>query len=238
MATLQDYYNQLAPIYEPQIASLKAQEAGLAPQYQAQKSALEQARVNAFRNISNTASSRGMAFSGFTPEMEAQYTGTTFLPAMANLETQQLKGKQSLIDAINAANAERYAKAMGLSESAQQAEAKLAEEQRQFEQEQAMEAYKARLNQTPQVVDPYKGFNVTVNKNSEGATTGHNFFGPGNQPITAYQYYSGTGTGTQGLKNFLMNDTDPTSKKAYNDMVSGKYTGEQLVKKYPWIFGG
>lgn len=123
MATLQDYYNQLAPIYEPQIASLKAQEAGLAPQYQAQKSALEQARVNAFRNISNTASSRGMAFSGFTPEMEAQYTGTTFLPAMANLETQQLKGKQSLIDAINAANAERYAKAMGLSESAQQAEA-------------------------------------------------------------------------------------------------------------------
>lgn len=123
MATLQDYYNQLAPIYEPQIASLKAQEASLAPQYQAQKSALEQARINAFRNISNTASARGMAFSGFTPEQEAQYTGTTYLPAMANLETQQLKSKQSLIDAINAANSERYAKAMGLSESAQQAEA-------------------------------------------------------------------------------------------------------------------
>lgn len=123
MATLQDYYNQLAPIYEPQVASLKAQEAGLAPQYQAQKSALEQARINAFRNISNTASARGMAFSGFTPEQEAQYTGTTYLPAMANLETQQLKSKQSLIDAINAANSERYAKAMGLSESAQQAEA-------------------------------------------------------------------------------------------------------------------
>lgn len=145
MATLQDYYNQLAPIYEPQIASLKAQEASLAPQYQAQKSALEQARVNAFRNISNTASARGMAFSGFTPEMEAQYTGTTFLPAMANLETQQLKGKQSLIDAINAANADRYSKSLGYYESAQQAEAKLAEEQRQFEQQQAMEAYKAQL---------------------------------------------------------------------------------------------
>jgi predicted NAD-dependent protein-ADP-ribosyltransferase YbiA (DUF1768 family) len=146
MATLQEYYNQLAPIYEPQIASLKAQEASLAPQYQAQKSALEQARINAFRNISNTASARGMAFSGFTPEQEAQYTGTTYLPAMANLETQQLKSKQSLIDAINAANSERYAKAMGLSESAQQAEAKLAEEQRQFEQQQAMEAYKAQLS--------------------------------------------------------------------------------------------
>lgn len=123
MATLQEYYNQLAPIYEPQVASLKAQENALAPQYQAQKSALEQARINAFRNISNTASSRGMAFSGFTPEQEAQYTGATYLPAMANLEAQQLKGKQSLIDAINAANAERYSKAMGLSESAQQAEA-------------------------------------------------------------------------------------------------------------------
>lgn len=123
MATLQDYYNQLAPIYEPQIASLKAQEASLAPQYQAQKSALEQARINAFRNISNTASARGMAFSGFTPEQEAQYTGTTYLPAMANLETQQLKSKQSLIDAINAANSERYAKSLGYYESAQQAEA-------------------------------------------------------------------------------------------------------------------
>ena len=123
MATLQEYYNQLAPIYDPQVASLQAQQATLPAQFTAQKSALEQARINAFRKIGNVASSRGMAFSGFTPEQEAQYTGTTYLPALANLETQQLKGKQSLTDAINAANAERYAKAMGLYESNQQAEA-------------------------------------------------------------------------------------------------------------------
>lgn len=230
MATLQEYYNQLAPIYEPQIASLKAQEASLAPQYQAQKSALEQARINAFRNISNTASARGMAFSGFTPEQEAQYTGTTYLPAMANLETQQLKSKQSLIDAINAANADRYAKSLGYYESAQQAEAA---------NQAAIEAARIKATATNRSSGSSgggggsgtfeTGFYYTPSKSG-----GYSFYNDKGKPVTAYTYAANTG---QSIRSLLAMSNDKTDEKIVSLIDSGASLAE-LRKKYPYVFNG
>lgn len=123
MATLQEYYNQLGSIYDPQTALIKQQQAQLPGQFQAEKSALEQARVNAFKDISNTASSRGMTFSGFNPQQQAIYVGEKFLPAMANLATAQQESQYSLIQALNKINSERSQTALGYYENAQQAEA-------------------------------------------------------------------------------------------------------------------
>lgn len=53
------------------------------------------------------------------------------------------------------------------------------------------------------------------------------------KPITAAQYAKATGG---SLASFLQ--TDKNSQKAYNDYASGKFTYDQLVKKYPYIFGG
>ena len=91
------YYNQLAGIYDPQKTILQGQIAALQPEYEAQLSGLEQAKVNAYRDIETTARGRGMQFSGFSPEQQARYTGERYLPAVAGLKS-QLQGRKSALE--------------------------------------------------------------------------------------------------------------------------------------------
>lgn len=121
MATQQDFYNQLASIYDPQVQSIQAQQALLPAQAEAQTSALEQARTNAFKKIDNTASARGMTFSGFSPDQQATYTGATYLPALANVKLSQNQANLKLIDALNGINANRGTQAMNMYQSQQNA---------------------------------------------------------------------------------------------------------------------
>jgi len=83
---LQEIYNQLESVYAPQRTALRQQQPLLEQQAVAQRASLEQARQNAFRDITTAAGRRGMLFSGFTPEEEARYTGTKYLPALAGIE--------------------------------------------------------------------------------------------------------------------------------------------------------
>lgn len=94
------YYNQIAGIYDPQRAIIAQQRAALEPAMQSQISALEQAKINAYRDIGTTARARGMQFSGFSPEQEARYTGATYLPALANVKAQYAAGMTSLDKAL------------------------------------------------------------------------------------------------------------------------------------------
>lgn len=94
------YYNQIAGIYDPQRTIIAQQRAALEPQMQAQISALEQAKINAYRDIGTTARARGMQFSGFSPEQEARYTGATYLPALANVKSQYAAGMTALDKAL------------------------------------------------------------------------------------------------------------------------------------------
>jgi len=121
MATQQDFYNQLASIYDPQVQSIQAQQALLPAQAEAQTSALEQARTNAFKKIDNTASARGMTFSGFSPDQQATYTGATYLPALANVKLSQNQANLKLIDALNGINANRGTQAMNMYQGQQNA---------------------------------------------------------------------------------------------------------------------
>jgi len=121
MATQQDFYNQLASIYDPQVQSIQAQQALLPAQAEAQTSALEQARTNAFKKIDNTASARGMTFSGFTPDQQATYTGATYLPALANVKLSQNQANAKLVDALNTINANRGTQAMNMYQGQQNA---------------------------------------------------------------------------------------------------------------------
>lgn len=86
--------------------------------------------------------------------------------------------------------------------------------------------------------------NTATSKASSANTTGYSAakdksggtqFTYKGSPITAAQYYDTVGNATD-LKNFLQNDAN--SKNAYKDYTSGKYTYDQLAKKYPYIFGG
>lgn len=119
--TYEQFNAGLASIYDPQTALIQQQQAALPGQYTAQKTALEQARVNAFRDIGNAASSKGMTFSGFSPEQQAQYTGTKYLPALAGLATDQQNKQFSLTQSLNELNYKRGSQAQDLYGSQQNA---------------------------------------------------------------------------------------------------------------------
>lgn len=133
------YYQQLAPIFDPQTQYIQQQKTALAPQYEANLSALEQAKLNAFRDIGTTARSRGMQFSGFSPEQEARYTGATYLPAVANLKAQYAAGLSALDKAIIDLGTQRQTQALSLGREdlAYQRTAAENEKQRQFQREQS-----------------------------------------------------------------------------------------------------
>ena len=93
---LQEIYNQLESVYAPQRAVLQQQAPLIEQQAAAQRASLEQARQNAFRDITTAAGSRGMLFSGFTPAEQATYTGTKYLPALAGVEQTAAQRRLSL----------------------------------------------------------------------------------------------------------------------------------------------
>lgn len=249
---IQPYYQSLESIYAPQRQLIQQQIKTLPQQYAMERSGLEQAKANAFRDIASTARGRGMTFSGYTPSEQARYTGATYLPTLGKIQQAQTEGLTSLQSALNQLYGTQQKEAMGLWSDAQQR----AEQKRQWEAEMAEKRRQFNLSLNAggggggTVADPYAGFNVVANKDKDtGKTTGYSFFGPGNQPITAAQYYSSTGTGLSGLANFLRTDSDKTSQKAYkalqavnnavsNGLVSRQEGMQSLINKYPWIFGG
>lgn len=101
---LQDIYNQLESVYQPQRAALQQQMPLYEQQAAANRAPLEQARSNAFRDITGTAQQRGMLFSGFTPEEQARYTGTKYLPALAGVEQTLQQRKMNLEQQLNQLN--------------------------------------------------------------------------------------------------------------------------------------
>lgn len=114
-------YGSLGNIYDPQTKLVNQEIAQLVPAQKAQQAALDQAKVNAFKDINTEANSRGLFFSGFTPAEEASYLGTKYLPATANLKTTFGNQKLTLVDKINQINAQRSAQAQGMVGDAQKA---------------------------------------------------------------------------------------------------------------------
>lgn len=111
-------YGSLGSVYDPQVAQVNTEIGQLPGQQQVQQSALDQAKVNAFRDITTAANNKGMLFSGFTPDQQAQYVGTKYLPAVANLQTSFQNNKNTLLEKINQINATRASQAQGIVSSA------------------------------------------------------------------------------------------------------------------------
>lgn len=109
----QSAYDQLGAAYDPQIQQLNTQVAQLAPQQASQQASLDQAKVNAFKDITNTANAKGVLFSGVPIDQQATYTGTKYLPAVANLQTSFNNSKNLLQSQINALNSDRVKTAQG-----------------------------------------------------------------------------------------------------------------------------
>jgi hypothetical protein len=140
--SLDQYYKQLSSIYDPQRQFVNTQMAQVPQQFTAQKSALEQAKINAFRDIANQSSARGAGWSGFRPGEEATYVGEKYLPALAGLEREQTAQMTALQKALLDVGSEQSLTARGYFEDAdklyksQMFTSKQSKIERQFTEEQ------------------------------------------------------------------------------------------------------
>jgi hypothetical protein len=86
MATVTDYYNQLiagyAPVFDNNAQLVQSQ----ADYGQAQKTALDQQKVNAFRQFLNNRNAAGLMFSGLPIQDQTQFVGEKYIPALAQVD--------------------------------------------------------------------------------------------------------------------------------------------------------
>lgn len=108
----QDIYNSLAGVYDPQTQLINQQVSQVDVDAQAQQASLDQAKVNAFKDIDLSANRKGMLFSGFSPDQQAGYLGTKYLPAVANLKSSSINAKNTLTAQLNKLSADRRTQAI------------------------------------------------------------------------------------------------------------------------------
>lgn len=119
--TYDQIYGGLAGQYDPQTSLINTQLADLPRQQAAQQASLDQAKVNAFKDITNSANSKGVLFSGVPIDQQSTYVGTKYLPAVANMETGFNNNKTSLMGALNTVNSNRMNTARGIQAGQQSA---------------------------------------------------------------------------------------------------------------------
>lgn len=139
-------YNSLDTVYSPAKQLIQQQQAALPSQFEGERAGLEQAKKNAFRDISSKARSMGVAYGGYSPSEQARYTGATYLPAVADIGQRQSAAFTALQEALNNIGIKQTESATSMYQSQVADEASLAEEQRQFDATNATNLYKANLS--------------------------------------------------------------------------------------------
>ena len=133
---------ELQSAYQPQADLVNQQIAALPQYYDAQAQGLGVQKENAFRDITNQASARGMAYSGMPIAEQTRYLGSSYLPALAGLQQQQSQQRYSLQASLNDINSQRLQRAQAI----QQQELDREQAQRQFDQNVALQREMAAAN--------------------------------------------------------------------------------------------
>lgn len=101
---LNSLISQYQTALAPQKTQLDTQIAANDTSGQQQQQGLDATKTTAFKGITQQANDRGAYFSGFTPDAEATYTASTYLPALAQLQAtiagtrSTLLGKEADLD--------------------------------------------------------------------------------------------------------------------------------------------
>lgn len=206
----QTAYNQLGSVYDPQTQLVQSQIDQLPTQQAAQQASLDQAKVNAFKDITNSANSKGVLFSGVPVDQQSTYVGTKYLPAVANLDTSFNNTKNTLLGQINTIQANRVKDAQGTVSANQTAQAKAdyqnaklavsAGNSANSAQQKLQSQFKV-SGKTLNTVNPVTGASVK----STSTANGYNFTGPNGTPVSLAQYVAGSGGGVDTVLNLLQN---------------------------------
>lgn len=243
---LNDIVSQVGQAYAPEKAQIDSSIAANDTSGAGQIAGVNAAKDQAFTGIDQTATNRGMAFSGFSPDAQAKYLGTSYLPALSRIQSTiaatrgNLLAKKAGIDtqmntqALAEQNAQK-SQLNSYNNAQTAAEAKAYSDQ--LARENALQVAGIRANATTSAaatraasVNPAKGYTMTQNTTSGG----YDFKGPNNRPVTAAQYANITGT---NISDLLASSGDAGDKNVLKDINSGM-TYQALNTKYPWVFGG
>lgn len=127
--SLDQIVQELDASYNPSRALINSRIDALPAQGDAEISGLKATQEQAFGDILNGARDRGVAFGGIPLGEQAQYTASTFLPAVAKVKQSQNDVKTSLLDALNGLNLDQQKYAQSLYSGDLAAD----EQKRQFE---------------------------------------------------------------------------------------------------------
>lgn len=205
-------YGGLGAVYDPQVSSVNTQIADLPRQQQAVQASLDQAKVNAFKDITAGSNARGVLFSGVPVDQQATYVGTKYLPAVANNVTSFNNTKTTLLDKINAINAQRASQAQGIVSSAQTASQNAAYKNATLAlsaQRASTSSSKAAASAASKLAGQFK-----VAKFGSG---NYKFTGPNGTPTNLAGFLDGSGGGVDDLKSLLANGSS-YDKNIYNQV--------------------
>lgn len=194
--TLDQILAELAPVYNPQIESVRKRQALIPGQIKSEEAGLQAKQTQAFDDILGGARRRGLGFSGIPLGEQARYTSTEYLPALARLRQSGQEQAMSLEDAILGIQERRGTQAQGIY---------------QAEQDRALAAKQnAALSNIFNQPPPKQA----TAKMQQRKDKGFNFVGPNGKPISAAQYSQLTGVPFRQLLQDMANAGDAGAKQA------------------------
>lgn len=111
---LNDILTELNSVYQPQKDLYNKQISEIDPAMQAEDKGLQAQQQDSFNQITQGANRRGLLFSGIPLQEQAQYTGSQYLPAVANLKAKYAQQRFNLQDALAKINQDQYQSAYGI----------------------------------------------------------------------------------------------------------------------------
>lgn len=133
---LQQLVNELGQAYAPATQLIDQSLSNQQQIAQDNAAAAEAQKQQEFRGIEQTAQNRGMYFSGFTPNEQAQYVSANYLPALAKFRTDLEEARLAALGKKADIQTSVFNQALGIRESDLAA-------QRQYQTEQERRAYEA-----------------------------------------------------------------------------------------------
>lgn len=219
-------------LYDPERQLINEQKTALPGQEAAAVSALDTAKTNAFGDITNSANARGVVYSGAPIQEQNRYVGEKYLPARAGVTSTFAANRSKLEEALLGINRDETTSAQQLQTAQQKAEADASNkaEQLALTRERMANSMAIASTRASKAVDPAKGFQRISGASGLAYRDAH-----GN-PITAAAYYGAKGGSIDAIKADLMGSQNEGDALVAADI--GRLSQAQLIKKYPWIFGG
>ena len=143
---LEQIISELNNVYDPRRQINRDQQAALDPALHAEEQGLQAAKQDAFGQINDQANRRGMFYSGMPIAEEQRYTGSTYLPALANLRGKYTQQGFNLKDALSEINAKQYGQANDIWQGQKTTDEEQRRWQAQFDQTAAANAASQRAS--------------------------------------------------------------------------------------------